>query len=116
MFTLGNMGVMTCLCQGGLRSPSASSLSDVFMFFVLDLNANNFKFVCNSQDETETTDIGVPASLTATITHFYPGDGRTLTIYDTADHTEILGAVESSAFTHSADDPRYFDATITHTV
>ena len=32
MFTLGNMGVMICLGQGGLRSPSASSFLFVCLF------------------------------------------------------------------------------------
>ena len=32
MFTVGNMGVMICLGQGGLRSLSASSLA-MFLFF-----------------------------------------------------------------------------------
>ena len=92
------------------------SQHDVIAFLVSDLKADDFKFVCDSERETETTDIELPATAKATIKHFYPGDGRELTIYDTADPSNILVRVNSSNFNSSADDRKYYDAEITYDV
>ena len=79
------------------------------------MNADNFTFVCDSERETETTDIELPATVKANITHFYPVNGRELTIYDTADPTTILARVPSSQFTPNAD-PKYYDVEATYEV
>ena len=83
------------------------------------MKADNFKFECkvNATDtEIETKVYELPATVKATITHFYPGGGRELTIYDTADPTTILAKVPSFQFTPNADDPKYYDAEATYSV
>ena len=57
MFTLGNIGVMICLGQGGLRSPGASSCITfflialfIFIYFIHFVQLTPFGFsLCSSR-------------------------------------------------------------------
>ena len=83
------------------------------------MEADNFKFECkvNATDTEMANEVyELPATVKATITHFYPRDGRELTIYDTANSTNILARVNSSEFTTNENDSTYYDAEITYDV
>ena len=84
------------------------------------MSFDNFKIVCDSQDESKRNDIKVSASsptqVKAKVTHFYPGSPGQLTISDSDDRYVPLANVTSSDFTQNTEDPTYYDAEVIYKV